>query len=166
MIPREPWLPLAVGARCFFSPLIHLSLSCLRKLSSVSPRGVSLRQAIEGKVSILACQVRPTAVTGGFLVLVVAQGQQPPSIRAGRLAGRPMPYASWDALGKPEREADPSLLRRAKRLPGTITVRSSSPDLGIPWRARRTSFLHRLMFSGRGSRLRTVCLVCLHHRCT
>jgi hypothetical protein len=44
-------------------------------------------------------------VTGGFLVIVLAQGQQPPSIRVGQFdRTRPMPYASVTLSGSRERK--------------------------------------------------------------
>ena len=165
MIPREPWPRSAVGARRFFSPLIHLSLPCLRKLLSISLRPGSRQIVLGERLSIPASL--GFSDDRDWRLPRSRRGPRPATTFYPRrlMAVRPMPYASLDALRKPEREADPSLLRRAKRLPGTITVRSSSPDLGIPWWARQSSSLHRCVFAGRCFRLRPVGLVCLHHRC-
>lgn len=151
MIPREPWPQSAVGARWFFSPLIHLSLPCLRKLPSISQRPGS-RQLWE-RLSIPASL--GFSDHRDWRLPFSRRGPRPATTFYPRrlIAVRPMPYASLDALGKPEREADPSLLRRAELLPGISTVRSPSPDLGIPRSARRSSFLMRLRFAGRCSRL-------------
>lgn len=69
-----------------------------------------------------------TAWTGGFLVLVLAQGQQPPSIRVGRFGPHaPDAVCVNDALGKPGRETNPSLFRRAELVPGVGSVISPVP---------------------------------------
>jgi len=65
--------------------------------------------------------------TGGFLVLVLAGGQQPPSIRVGREDRTPDAVCVRDALGKPERETNPSFGRRAELLPGVGPVISPVP---------------------------------------
>jgi hypothetical protein len=66
--------------------------------------------------------------TGGFLVLVLAEGQQPPSIRVGRLRPHaPDAVCVYDALGKPVRETNPSFYRRAELVPGDKPVISPVP---------------------------------------
>jgi hypothetical protein len=68
MIPREPWPRSAVGARCFLGPLIHLSLSCLRKLLSFSLRPGSRQTPWERLFIPASFALLLTTVTGGFLI--------------------------------------------------------------------------------------------------
>jgi hypothetical protein len=61
------------------------------------------------------------SVTGGFLVLVLAEGQQPPSIRVGREGRtRPMPYASMTLSGSREEKRTHLFFGEPNSCPGTL----------------------------------------------
>jgi len=153
MIPREPRLPSAVGARWHLGQIIHLSLPCLRKLTSVSSRGLDRARLFWGRDFRSPLRsVFPTIVTGGFLVLVVAQGQQPPSIRAGSWPYAPCRMRRWTLSGSRngkrthlffgEQNACPEPLRYAPPVP-ILEFRGGrgSPPLSIAACSRVAAFV-------------------------
>ena len=113
MIPHGPRLAHAAEA-LFSARIIHLPCHTSENSPPSSRR-----------TALASCKVSPRSLsvtaTGGFLVLVVAQGQQPPSIRVGRLdRTRPIPYASLTLSGSREGKRTHLCFGESNSCPGTV----------------------------------------------
>jgi hypothetical protein len=93
------------------------------------------------KLSISYPSVPSIALTGGSLVFVVARRPATTFYPRRRKSRRPDAVCVDDALGKPEQEADPSLLRRVERLPGTTYGMLPQSCCQFPRRVKSRSFL-------------------------
>jgi hypothetical protein len=112
--------------RPVFSAVIHLP--CLTWENSIPFHSRLYASLIYAQFFRLSVSCDMAKATGGFLVLVLAKGQKPPSIRVGHLRPHaPDSVCVDDALGKPVRETNPSFQRRVELLPGDISVVSPVP---------------------------------------
>jgi hypothetical protein len=112
--------------RPVFSAVIHLP--CLTLENSLSFYSRLHAPAMHAQFFRLSVSCDMTTATGGFLVLVLAKGQKPPSIRVGRLwPHAPDSVCVVDALGKPGRETNPSFSAASRTRARGHLGRFSSP---------------------------------------